>query len=410
MSSILILSLTIAAVVLLVVVLIVVTVANSIARTPGRMAATPLPVNAAKVIGKRRHAHAVAHAKAAHIKTTADAKATTAKAVGEKSAKQASTIASIVATLAVMGGVIAFVKNLNDGDIDPVISDVAAGELHGTMVNARNSDPLVLIVPGSGPTDRDGNNPMGMRTDAYKLLAEGLIENRIASVRIDKRGMFGSAGAGDPNITSPQAYVDDIHAWIDAIKAERKSDECVFLLGHSEGALMVSLAAAGRKDVCGLILVAGMGRKMGDVIREQLTSNPANAPVLDQALPAIAELEAGRHVDVTVMHPALLPLFQPKVQDYLIAMFAIDPVEAVRKSGKRTLVIQGDRDLQVMMADAKLLDAAPKTRLDIIPGMNHVLKAAPEDRADNLATYADPSLPLADKLIRRIRKFVKDND
>lgn len=401
MSSTLILSLTIAAVVLLVVVLIVVTVANSISRTPGRVVATPLPETAAKIIGKRRHAHAATHAKA----TTADA-----KAAGEKSAKQASAIASMVATIAVLGGVIAFVKNLNDRDIDPVISAVAAGELHGTMVNARNSDPIVLIVPGSGPTDRDGNNPMGMRTDAYKLLAEGLIENRIASVRIDKRGMFGSANAGDPNITSPQAYVDDIHAWIDAIKAERKSDECVFLLGHSEGALMVSLAAAGRKDVCGLILVAGMGRKMGDVIKEQLISNPANAPVLDQALPAIAELEAGRHVDVTGMHPALLPLFQPKVQDYLIAMFPIDPVEAVRKSGKRTLVIQGDRDLQVTLADAKLLDAAPKTRLDVISGMNHVLKASPEDRAGNLATYADPSLPLADKLIRRIRKFVKDND
>lgn len=401
MPSFLILSLVIAAVVLLVVVLIVVTVANSIGRTPGRVAATQLPETVTKVIGKRRHAHATTH-----VKTTAE----DAKAAGAKSAKQASTIASIVAAFAVMGGVIAFVKNLNDGDIDPVISDVAAGALHGTMVNARNSDPIVLIVPGSGPTDRDGNNPMGMKTDAYKLLAEGLIEERIATVRIDKRGMFGSAGAGDPNITSPQAYVDDIHAWIDAIKTERQSDECVFLLGHSEGALMVSLAAAGRKDVCGLILVAGMGRKMGDVIREQLTSNPANAPVLDQALAAITELEAGRHVDVTSMHPALLPLFQPKVQDYLIAMFAIDPVEAVARSGKKTLILQGDRDLQVTLADAHLLDAAPKTRLDVIAGMNHVLKEAPEDRAGNLATYADPSRPLAPKLIRRIRKFVKDND
>lgn len=402
MSSTLILSLTIAAVVLLVVVLIVVTVANSISRTPGRVLTAVLPGNLAKVVGRRRHAQQAA--------TDAKAAATDAKAAGVSAGKQAGTVASVVASLAVVGGLVAFAKNFNDGDIDPVISDVAAGELHGTMVNTRNSDPIVLIVPGSGPTDRDGNNPLGVKSDAYKMLAEGLIEERIATVRIDKRGMFGSAAAGDPNITSPQAYVDDIHAWIDAIKAERKSDECVFLLGHSEGALMVSLAAKDRKDVCGVILVAGMGRKMGDVIREQLTSNPANAPVLDQALPAIAELEAGRHVDVTGMHPALLPLFQPKVQDYLIAMFTIDPVEAVAKSGKKTLILQGDRDLQVTMADAHLLNAAPKTRLDVISGMNHILKAAPEDRAGNLATYADPSLPLADKLIRRIRKFVKDND
>ena len=401
MSSSLILSLTIAAMVLLVVVLIVVAAANSTGRTPGRVATTALPVNVAKVIGRRRQAQAA---------TDRTHAAADAKAAGAKSARQASTVASIVGAFAIIGGLVAFARNINDGDIDPVISDVAAGELHGTMVNTRNSDPVVLIVPGSGPTDRDGNNPMGMRTDAYKLLAEGLIEERIASVRVDKRGMFGSEAAGDRNITSPQAYVDDIHAWIDAIKTARESDECVFLLGHSEGALMVSLAAAGRKDVCGVILVAGMGRKMGDVIREQLTSNPANAPVLDQAHHALAELEAGRHVDVTGMHPALLPLFQPKVQDYLIAMLAIDPVEAVRASGTKTLIVQGDRDLQVTLADARMLNAAPKTRLDVISGMNHVLKAAPEDRAGNLATYADPSLPLADKLIRRIRRFVKDND
>ena len=406
MSSTLLLSLTIAAVALLVVVLIVVSAANSIGRTPGRAPAPALPETVAKVIGKRRHGHASVAAKT----MAADAKAASAKATGEKSAKQAGAVVSVAAAIAVVGGIAAFAKNLNDGNIDPVIAEISAGELHGTLVNARNSDPIVLIVPGSGPTDRDGNNPMGMRTDAYKLLAEGLIDKRIASVRIDKRGMFGSSGAGEANVFSPQAYVDDIHAWIDAVKAERASDECVFLLGHSEGALMVSLAAKDRKDVCGLILVAGMGRKMGDVIREQLISNPANAPVLDQALNAIAELEAGRHVDVTNMHPALLPLFNPQVQDYLIAMFAIDPVEAVAKSGRKTLIIQGDRDLQVTLADARLLDKAPKTRLRVIPGMNHVLKAAPEDRAGNLATYADPSLPLADDLVRRIRTFVKDND
>jgi pimeloyl-ACP methyl ester carboxylesterase len=329
--------------------------------------------------------------------------------IPEKKKSTASTLVAIGGAVAVLSGVIAFAKEINNGDIVPEIKDIAAGELHGTMINARNSDPVVLIVPGSGPTDRNGNNPMGMKTDAYKLLAEGLSEERVSTVRIDKRGMFGSAGAGDPNISSPQAYVDDIHAWIDAIKLARGS-KCVFLLGHSEGALMVSLAAEGRKDVCGLILVSGMGRKMGDVIREQLTSNPANAPVLDQALGALSGLEAGRHVDVTAMHPALLPLFNPKVQDYLISMFAIDPVEAVRKANKDTLIVQGERDLQVTVADARLLDKAPHTRLRLIKQMNHVLKDAPEDRAGNLATYADPSLPLSRDLVKYVRRFVKDND
>ena len=415
----------------LVVVLIVVAVAQSLNKTgtptPAETAAAATAYIAAQM-GKTQttaapaqkpgrtpktakgHSHHASAARASANRTAAKDAAAAAKDPKKNTKDTFAGVAAIGGLIAVAGGVISFLAGLNDGDIAPEIKDLRTGALHGTMVNARNSDPIVLIVPGSGPTDRDGNNPMGLKTDAYRLLAEGLIDKRIASVRIDKRGMFGSSGAGEANVFSPQAYVDDIHAWIDAVKAERASDECVFLLGHSEGALMVSLAAKDRKDVCGLILVAGMGRKMGDVIREQLISNPANAPVLDQALNAIAELEAGRHVDVTNMHPALLPLFNPQVQDYLIAMFAIDPVEAVAKSGRKTLIIQGDRDLQVTLADARLLDKAPKTRLRVIPGMNHVLKAAPEDRAGNLATYADPSLPLADDLVRRIRTFVKDND
>jgi uncharacterized protein len=326
-----------------------------------------------------------------------------------KSKSGVGTLVAVGSMIALLGGVFAFAREINDGDITPEVKDIAAGELHGTMINARNSDPVVLIVPGSGPTDRDGNNPMGMKTDAYKLLAEALSEQRISTVRVDKRGMFGSSGAGDANVSSPQAYVDDIRAWIDAIKVERGS-KCVFLLGHSEGALMVSLAAEGRKDVCGVILVAGMGRKMGDVIRQQLHANPANAPVMDQAMAALSELEAGRHVDTTNMRPALLSLFAPQVQDFLIAMFAVDPVEAVRKARQDTLIVQGTTDLQVTEEDAHLLDAAPKTKLRLIKGMNHVLKSAPADRAANLATYADPSLPLAKDLVKYIRRFVKDND
>lgn len=326
----------------------------------------------------------------------------------DEKAKSGMTGLAIFGAIAALGGLVAVAKDLNDGDIAPEIKEVSAGGLRGTMVNARNSDPVVLIVPGSGPTDRDGNGPM-IRTDAYKLLAEGLIEERIATVRVDKRGMFGSKDAGDPNAVTPEAYVRDIHAWIDVIKAERGSD-CVFLMGHSEGALMVSLAAEGRKDVCGLILVAGMGRPMGTVIREQLIANPANASILPQAISALEQLEAGSKVDTTGMHPALMSLFAPQVQGYLQSVINVDPVEAVERADKETLIVQGDRDLQVSVVDAKLLDKPRNTRLRIIEGMNHVLKAAPEDRAGNMATYADPSLPLADDLVRRIRQFVKDND
>lgn len=344
-------------------------------------------------------------------------KATAKNGVDTAEAKQKQTrnaftgFAAIGGFVAIAGGVIGFIADFSDKDITPEISELTAGALHGTMVNARNKDPIVLIIPGSGPTDRDGNNPLGVNADAYRMLADRLIQERISTVRVDKRGMFASAGAGDPNAVTADIYAADIHAWIDAIKDKRgPGSGCVFLLGHSEGALMVSRAAAGRRDVCGVILVAGMGRPMGAVIREQLASNPANAPILDEALAALSEIEAGRHVDVAGMTPALLPLFAPAAQDYLISVINLDPVEILRAANKEALIIQGDRDLQVSVADARLLDAVRKTDLRIIEGMNHVLKAAPEDRAGNLATYAEPGLPLAKDLVRRIRRFVKDND
>lgn len=345
-------------------------------------------------------------AKALGVSQTANA-----QEVADKTKKQTKTAVSILTSLAIVAGVIGFVKGFNDGDIEPAISEITAGELHGTLVDVRHRDPVVLIVPGSGPTDRDGNSAAGLSTNAYKLLAEGLAKEGVASVRVDKRGLYSSAGAGDPNNVTPAAYAADYGAWIDAIKAERgPGSGCIFLLGHSEGALMVSLAAQGRKDVCGLILVAGIGRPMGEVMRAQIRSNPANAPLVDDAMRALDELEAGRHVDVSAMHPALQQVFAPAVQDYLISVVNIDPVEAVRRANLPTLVIQGTTDVQVSLDDAKLLNSAPRTKLEVIDGMNHVLKKAPADRAANLATYSDPSLKLAPKLVRRIEDFVKDND
>lgn len=327
----------------------------------------------------------------------------------EKSKKQAKGFGAVMASLAVVGGIVAMAKGFNDGDYEPAISEITAGQLHGTLVDKRHNDPVVLIVPGSGPTDRDGNNPMGMKTNAYKLLAEALIKEDIASVRIDKRGLFGSAGAGDPVVTSTQPYVDDIHAWIDAIKAERGS-KCVFLLGHSEGALLVSLAAQGRKDVCGLILVAGMGRPFGTILREQLTKNPANAPILDSALSAITTLEQGGTVDTAGMHPAIAGLFSPKSQPFMKSLMAIDPVDALRQAKTPSVIIQGTRDLQISVEDAKLLNKAPKTKLRLINNMNHILKEAPADMPGNIATYSNPDLPLATDFVGQIEEFIENND
>ena len=283
--------------------------------------------------------------------------------------------------------------------------EISAGALKGTYLEAKEGQSLVLIVPGSGPTDRDGNNPQGVNANAYKHLAEQLAARGIGSVRVDKRGMFGSIEAGDPNAVSIETYTEDYHAWIDTIRA-RTDMRCIYLLGHSEGALMVSAAAAGRSDVCGIILVAGVGRPMGDVLRTQLKENPANAPILEQAFSAIEKLEAGERVDTSKLHPGLAPLFAEQVQGFLISLFNADPLALVRKANVPTLVIQGTNDLQVSVEDAELLAAAAAVSPVIVEGMNHILKKSPQDRAGNFATYAKPDLPVVEEVIDVIEAFV----
>lgn len=283
-----------------------------------------------------------------------------------------------------------------------------SGPLAGTLIEAGAGAPVVLIVPGSGPTDRDGNNPMMGRPAPYKLLAEGLAAEGVASVRVDKRGMFGSrAATPDPNQVTIGGYADDVHAWIAAIRA-RTGAACVWLLGHSEGGLVALAAAQRREGVCGVILVAAAGRPLGTVLREQLNANPANAPVLGQAMAAIDSLEAGRKVDTAGMHPGLLGLFAPAVQPFLIDAFSHDPAKLAAAWPGPLMIVQGERDLQVAMADARALAAArPDAPLLVVPAMNHVLKAvAGEDRAANVAAYSNPSLPLAPGLAGQIAAFV----
>lgn len=288
-------------------------------------------------------------------------------------------------------------------------SDIAAGQLKGTLVQpAGKAAATVLILPGSGPTDRDGNNPLGVKANSYRLLAEGLAAKGVASVRIDKRGLGASKVSGDPNKVAIADYVADTRAWIAAARAATGA-RCIWLAGHSEGGL-IALASANERDVCGLVLLATGGRPLGQIIREQLRANPANAPILPQAEVALASLEAGRRADVSAMHPALAQgLFNPAVQDYLIDLMRQDPVKLLRSSSGPVLVVSGGRDLQVGKADADAL-ARARARISAaeFASMNHVLKDAPEDRAANLATYANPDLPLAAGLADRIAAFVKE--
>lgn len=284
------------------------------------------------------------------------------------------------------------------------------GELEGTyLATGDTSSPTVLIIPGSGPTDRDGNNPLGVTAATYRYLAQGLAKAGVSSIRIDKRGMFGSkAAVKDANNVTLADYAGDIHAWIKAAK-EKTGSSCIWLLGHSEGALVALLAAQKKGLVCGLVLVASPGRIFSDVLRQQLRSNPANAPLLDDAMTAITALESGDRIDVSKFHPALQGLFAPQVQNFMSNLMSYDPATLIADVSVPVLILQGEQDLQITHLDAHRLHVArPASQLVLLPQTNHVLKqVTSDDRAANLATYADASLPLAPGVIKAIIEFIE---
>ncbi|WP_120716718.1 alpha/beta hydrolase [Tsuneonella amylolytica] len=282
------------------------------------------------------------------------------------------------------------------------------GQLAGTLVTPADGKPVVLIVPGSGPTDRDGNNPMGVKAASYRLLAEALGARGIGSVRIDKRGMFGSKAAiADANAVTIADYVTDIGAWVQRTRQATGRD-CVWLAGHSEGGL-VALAAAGKvPDLCGVIVLAGPGMTMAEILRAQFKGNPANAPVLPDALHAIDMLEKGERVDVAGFHPALASVFNPAVQGYIVDLMTYDPVALAAATAGPLLIVQGGKDFQVPPANGAALHAArPSADYIVVPSMNHVLKDVEGDDAQsNLATYANPALPVSSELVDAVAGFV----
>lgn len=290
--------------------------------------------------------------------------------------------------------------------------DTPAGALAGTLLTPPTSAagaPLVLIIPGSGPTDRDGNNPLGVHGASYRLLAEGLAAQGVASARIDKRGMFGSAHPGlDANKITLGDYASDIGAWVQKLRTTTGAS-CVWVLGHSEGVLVALKAAATQsKGICGLVLIAGAGRPLGDVLLEQLGHSPAAESILPQATAIVDSLRHGKPVDASDIPAPLQKLFHPAVQGFEMSAFPVDPVDLLKAYAGPVLVVQGTSDLQVDVDDAKRLAAARQgVSLTLIDGMNHVLKTPAAGKQANLASYADPDMPLSGELVPAVADVVK---
>lgn len=294
---------------------------------------------------------------------------------------------------------------------EPIEAPGPLAPLSGTLLRAGEGGqgPVALIIPGSGPTDRDGNNPLGVTAASYRLLAEALLERGIATVRIDKRGMFASkAAVADANAVTIPDYVTDTAAWVAATR-EATGAPCVWLIGHSEGGLVALAAAQEPEGLCGVVLVSAPGRPLGDVIKSQLRANPANFGIVPAADAAINTLAAGERVDVANLPAPIQGLFAPSLQGFLMSLFSYDPAALARSTNLPLLIVQGGKDLQVPVTDAQRMAAAnPAAKLVILPDLNHVLKDVGEGAPANLAAYRDPALPLGKGVAEAIADFIAE--
>jgi len=283
--------------------------------------------------------------------------------------------------------------------------EVVEGEIKGSLMLPEGEGPfkLAIIHQGSGPTDRDGNSAIAGDNNSLKMVAQDLAQAGIASLRFDKRGIAKSMSLIEREEDLVfEDYVNDMIMWIEKAEQDERFSE-IYLIGHSEGAL-ISAAAAAQKEVAGLVSLAGVGERASDTLRRQLSGQPEE--ITSMTNPIIGELEQGRLVDN--VPEVLQSLFRDSIQPYLISWFKYDPTEVYGEISSPIMVIQGDNDVQVTVNDAMILSQAAGTKPVLISGMNHILKDAPRDMEGNLETYKDPDLELHPDLMPEIIRFIND--
>jgi hypothetical protein len=249
----------------------------------------------------------------------------------------------------------------------------AWGKLSGTLLLPEGDGPFtaVLLVAGSGPTDRDGNNPLlPAPIDNMKRLAHALAARGIASLRYDKRGVGASSFPGLSEEALRFEHLVDDAVQLGLLLQEHPRIGRLVLVGHSEGALIAALAAEDAQARA-VVSVAGAGKPASGVMRGQIQEH-LPADLAEPALRALQALEQQRSAED--VPEALVLLFRPSVQPYLMSWFRHDPPQVLAALPMPVMLVHGSADAQVAIEHAALLQAGrPDARLEVVEGMDHLL-------------------------------------
>ena len=275
--------------------------------------------------------------------------------------------------------------------------------IHGSLIAPTSNEkvPLIILISGSGPNDRNGNQGM-MQNNSLKLLAEGLQKNNIASYRFDKSAIEWMKIKGfKQEDASFDDFIVDADAVIKYFKTQHKFSK-IIVAGHSQGSL-VGMIAAKQENADGFISIAGAGRVIDEIIIEQIGKQMPS--VVEEVTTAFNKLKKGEKVENT--NPMLMSVLHPSLQPFMTSWLKYNPQEEIKKLVIPVLIINGTKDIQVTVADAKLLHKSNTTsEIKIIENMNHIFREIKED-SQNIASYTNPSLPIMDELVTVISTFAK---
>jgi len=256
---------------------------------------------------------------------------------------------------------------------------------------------LVIIIAGLGPTDRDCNSVLGLKTDAFKLLARSLTMHGVSSFRYDKRGIGKSTKVEESDLLV-DTYVSDVISILNHLKSDFDQ---IILLGHSEGALIGSIASMDEK-VNSFISVSGTSISVDKIILDQLKSQPVLAENAKKHIDEILTNQPLSEVD-----PLLQSAFRPSLVPFLKSLFEVDPMNEITKLDKPVLVIGGICDWQVPIQHAKDLDSgAIDSKLVMVNRMGHLLKNLNSECNNVLDAYSNPEMELNPEFVKAVLNFI----
>ncbi len=290
------------------------------------------------------------------------------------------------------------VQSFNKEEI--AVNPLINGSLYSPLKQNKKTN-LVILIAGSGPTDRDGNQK-GLTNNSLKYVSEALAKNDIAVFSYDKRiiAQMKSKTVNEAALTFDD-FITDATSVLLFFKNKKKYNK-IIIAGHSEGSLIGMIAANEKADA--FISLAGAGRTIDAVLVDQITKQ---APFLkEETQKNLDILKSGKTFELK--NPMLASIFRESIQSYMISWIQYNPQIEIAKLQMPVLVINGTKDLQVAVSEAELLKKAkPEAELVLIENMNHIFKVINGDDAENMKSYSNPDIPIATKLTSTITTFVK---